>query len=1053
MMNRRPNAGSIGLPTLLEVGSFVGMSDAQLLERYLTGGGGVAEAAFAALVERHAPTVLRVCHDVLNDPHDAQDAAQVTFLVLARRAGGIQKRHSLASWLFGVARRVAARARVEAARRRAHERRRAEMATCEQDRRSRAPGAGEPWAELFEEIDRLSERHRSAIVLCELEGLTHEEAARQLGCPIKTVQGRVYRARELLRHRLARRGITATSGMLGAALAQRTASAAPSAAWVQETARAAAQIAAGHGVEGLLSAESALLFRHVLRATTMTNLKIAALGGLVLATTAAGITMGWGRMTGPQVVERPPASPPPKAPPAVAEDEPDPIAVQREIANNLKVIGLAMHNYLDVHGRFPAPAIQGPDGKPLLSWRVAILPYLAEDELYRSFKLDEPWDSPHNKALLRRMPRVFAPPRPPGQAQEGLTHVRVFVGKGTPFEGGRGPRREDFNDGPDRTMMAVEADEAVPWTKPDELPYAPDKPLPTLGGGPRGSFAALMADGGVRFIPAKLDEALLRRAITRDDRQPLDPDRLGSREPLPAPPRAKPGRDGNRPAAGGPSERGAARTDTPRSDERVRLSGRVLGPDGEPRGGASVYFIRPAPFVWVPHPRPPHRPEPSATSGPDGRFEVLIDRAEWDDVRSGPTRFGPHVRTFPLIAATSPGSGPGWVLLPRPEARTDVTLQLVKDEVPIEGRILDLEGRPVPGATVTAREIFATHGEDLTPVIKSGTLSDEAGKWKSLAPSIAGLSHALTTDHEGRFRLTGIGRERVVSLRLSGPTIQTGDFFVMTRLGVQAARKQFERPRLPIADNPSAGSGPMIYPARFEHAVGPTKPIEGVVRDRATGRPLPGAVVMPSFVIERDGQRVGLGSMAHDGARADAAGRFRLLGAPKSRDLGIHVFPPEGQPYLERMEHVGDTPGLASIVHDVSLTRGIPVRGRLIDGASRQPVRGVVHYFLLAVNPRYDEHRWTLTLCRVPTDDDGRFSIVALDGPGLLAASANSDRFTRGAGVDRIKVAKLDDPDSNASYAASPYYLNPRFFDTLVELDLPADSDGVERTIELIPSK
>ena len=249
MATSRPNAGLSDIQTRFPVGSFVGMSDAELLERYVTGRGGIAEVAFAALVERHGSTVLRVCNDVLNDPHDAQDAAQVTFLVLAKRAGAIRRRNALASWLFGVARRVAVRAKVEAARRRAHERRRAEMATREHDRRSRAPVTSEPWAELFEEIDRLSESHRSAIVLCDLESLTHEQAAQRLGCPVKTVQGRLYRARELLRQRLTRRGVATTAGMLGVTLAQPTALAAPSAAWVEGTVRAAAQLAAGRGVE------------------------------------------------------------------------------------------------------------------------------------------------------------------------------------------------------------------------------------------------------------------------------------------------------------------------------------------------------------------------------------------------------------------------------------------------------------------------------------------------------------------------------------------------------------------------------------------------------------------------------------------------------------------------------------------------------------------------------------------------------------------------------------------------------------------------------------
>ena len=1056
MTTGRPIAGMRDVRALFQVGSFVGMSDAELLERYVTGSGEMAEVAFAALVERHGPTVLHVCNDVLRDPHDAQDAAQVTFLVLAKCAGAIRRRNALASWLFGVARRVAARAKVEAARRRAHERRRAEMATREHDRRSRSPAMVESCAVLFEEIDRLSERHRSAIILCDLESLTHEQAAQRLGCPVKTVQGRLYRARELLRHRLTRRGVATTAGTLSAMLAHRTASAGPTAAWVEGTARAAAQLAAGQKAQQFLSAESAELFRSVLRAMTMTKLKIAAMGGFVVvaATTAVGTAMAWGRGDNPRVADRPP---PNDVPPAAAAPL-DPAAAQqqaqsnqRQVQNNLKQVGLAMENYREVHGRFPASATHGPDGKPLLSWRVAILPYLEERELYQSFKLDEPWDSPHNKPLLERMPRLFAPPGPLGQAPGNLTHFRVFVGEGTPFDGGQGARLEDISDGRDRTILVAEADEAVPWTKPDELPYAPEKALPPLGGGPRGNFLILMADGSVRTVSANFDVALLRRAITRNDKQPFDLDRLGTAEQLPAPPARKSGDDGKPSTTDQPRNRDAGQTGKSQPGDRILLSGRVLDPAGQPVAGAAVSFIRPAARIRGPHPRPPRRPESTAKSGPDGRFEIPVDRGQWDDVRSIPDRFGPQVRTFPLIAAVAPRYGPSWVLLPKPETRADVTLQLVKDEVPIEGRILDLEGRAVPGATVAAEEILATRGEDLTPVIKSGMLSDLPGEWKGLASSIAGLPQRLTSDREGRFRLAGIGRERVVSLRISGPKIQTGDIFVMTRLGFQAARQQFERPKLPIADNPSASAGPMVYPARFEHTVGPSKPIEGVVRDRATGRPLPGAVITTVAVYERDGNHAGWGNLGGGSAIADAQARFRIVGAPKSRDLGVHVFPPEGQPYLERMEHVGDTPGFAPIVHDVSLTRGITVRGRLIDQVSRRPVRGAVHYFVLGVNPRYDELRWSLALCQVPTDDDGSFSIVALDGPGLLAASANSDRFTKGVGVDRFNEAAKS--LYNNWYVALPTDANPQFFDSLVELNLPADSSGVEHTIELIPSK
>jgi len=144
-------------------------------------------------------------------------------------------------------------------------------------------------------------------------------------------------------------------------------------------------------------------------------------------------------------------------------------------------------------------------------------------------------------------------------------------------------------------------------------------------------------------------------------------------------------------------------------------------------------------------------------------------------------------------------------------------LQFVRDDVPIERRILDLEGRPVPGATVTTDDIMATPGEDLTPVIRTGGRDNVPVKF--LAPSVAGIPITLRTDRDGRFRLTCIGRERAVPLRISGPTIRSTDMFVMTRLDLSAFQVRFERPKLPIANSPSIGGGPMVYGARFEHAV------------------------------------------------------------------------------------------------------------------------------------------------------------------------------------------------------------------------------------------
>jgi RNA polymerase sigma factor (sigma-70 family) len=188
------------LCTLFRVGVVGDLTDGQLLERFVAGRDESAEAGFAALVERHGPMVLRVCRQILCDEHDAEDAFQATFLVLARRAGAVRKRESVASWLYGIAHRVARRSRADSARRLEHERRRAAMNTMESsDDTDRNPSVG--WPELHEEVDRLPEKYREAIVLCYLEGLTTEAAARRLACAQGTIMSRLSRGRNRLRQR------------------------------------------------------------------------------------------------------------------------------------------------------------------------------------------------------------------------------------------------------------------------------------------------------------------------------------------------------------------------------------------------------------------------------------------------------------------------------------------------------------------------------------------------------------------------------------------------------------------------------------------------------------------------------------------------------------------------------------------------------------------------------------------------------------------------------------------------------------------------------------
>ena len=183
------------IQTLFDTGTASGLSDRQLLERFASRRDASAEAAFEVLVLRHGPMVLRVCRNVLGDATDAQDAFQATFLVLVRRSGSIRRLESLGSWLYGVACRVAARARVEAARRRAAERRGAlRVVQAVDPSEGGEPDRAEFGPVIQEEVRRLPEKYRAVVALCYWQGLTQEQAATQLGCPLGTVRSRLARA-------------------------------------------------------------------------------------------------------------------------------------------------------------------------------------------------------------------------------------------------------------------------------------------------------------------------------------------------------------------------------------------------------------------------------------------------------------------------------------------------------------------------------------------------------------------------------------------------------------------------------------------------------------------------------------------------------------------------------------------------------------------------------------------------------------------------------------------------------------------------------------------
>jgi RNA polymerase sigma-70 factor (ECF subfamily) len=267
----------VPLGSLFHAGTCAGLTDGELLERYTTRRGIIAEAAFTALVERHGPSVLRLCRGVLRDRHAAEDAFQATFLVLARRAGSIRRKESVGPWLRGVALRVAGCARSAEARRQRHER--AAAAFAPESFRADEPADGT--VALLEELGRLPEKFRAPLVLCYLEGMNHDDVAVSLGWPLGTVRSRLARGRERLRLRLARRGL-APALAAWATTSAREASAAVPPGLVQAATQAAV------GEPGFVTVSVTTLAEEVLRIMTWMKLKVIGASVLAVGFAAAG---------------------------------------------------------------------------------------------------------------------------------------------------------------------------------------------------------------------------------------------------------------------------------------------------------------------------------------------------------------------------------------------------------------------------------------------------------------------------------------------------------------------------------------------------------------------------------------------------------------------------------------------------------------------------------------------------------------------------------------------------------------------------------------------
>jgi RNA polymerase sigma factor (sigma-70 family) len=453
----------------------------------------------------------------------------------------------------------------------------------------------------------------------------------------------------------------------------------------------------------------------------------------------------------------------------------------------------------------------------------------------------------------------------------------------------------------------------------------------------------------------------------------------------PSPAGSAPGRPGVSPALRNVGEEG----------ETVEVSGTVVDPDGKPFSGAQIVCYNPQADEDYPDPAPL---AVRSTTGLDGKFRFLIKEPGLMFVQQQATY--PHY----MVATLVEGYGPAGATFDTADTARGLTLRLVKDDVPIVGRVLDLEGRPVRDVLVSPVCVFAAEDDSLDgweAAVAKGKDNPE-GCMATLRRSINLTSWRqrleVKTDADGRFRLKGIGRDRVASLRIEGPTI------VNSYANEHARTRPGQDYRVPVEGSGPDGATHLFHGPTSDYVAAPTRPIVGVVRDKDTGAALAGVLVRSDAFAGSEVHGIG-----HVRTRSDAEGRFRLVGMPGGSGNAIVAEPGPGQPYFGAGVAVPGGNGPAPAVVDISLSRGVLlVRGRLSDKSSGSPVNAKVEYGAFSDNPNVAGIR-NLHTKAVTTRDDGSFEVVGLPGRGLLAVRALKDRYLKSQGFDAIPGAKADE--------------------------------------------
>jgi RNA polymerase sigma factor (sigma-70 family) len=450
----------------------------------------------------------------------------------------------------------------------------------------------------------------------------------------------------------------------------------------------------------------------------------------------------------------------------------------------------------------------------------------------------------------------------------------------------------------------------------------------------------------------------------------------------------------------------------------VECTGRVVDPDGKPVAAAKVTFLQ-DPLREDPQAL---YPEPSTgVTDKDGKFRLSVPL-----VPQGPSGHQPMGR----LTAIAPGFAPAGIGTGMPDSFKDRTLKLAKDDVPLENRFLDLEGKPIAGVTARCVVVMVLRDNGLGIWLKdikedkllAGTIPG------TLIPAAQlGLTQTATSDKDGRIKLAGIGRGRIAFVRIDGPGIESHLVWIMTADHDVVRVPQHPNAFSLFADQP-------VYGAKSDIAVAPCTPVEGVVKDLDTGKPIAGATVfnllnspygMPREKVE---------------TKTDGQGRYRLDGRPNRTGYRVTVIPPPGEPYLLTADYPPRVEPGKTATLNFNVKRGVFITGKVTDDAGR-PLRAAVEYHTWGDNPNVKGIHpvWWI---RTTTAADGTYQLVGLPGRGLITARLDELRRGRavvGAGAEAIKTYEME----GQSFRTVPERTFPDLVNSLAEVDAKTDAQNV----------